>query len=78
MSPVRSLADSLVQDGRNRVEICDVKKWRKYSKIIRIRVQLVLYSARFTAFLFVSHNVFFIFFVLRRFQPAQATRESSR
>ena len=38
------------QDGRNIVEICDVKKWHKYSKIIRIRVQLEFIRIVFSAF----------------------------
>ena len=54
MFPVRGLADTLVQDGRNRVEIRDVKKWRMYSVSI---AKFVLYSSRFTAFLFASYNV---------------------
>ena len=49
------------QDGRNIVEICDVKKWRKNSKIIRISCPTWVLTDRFNTFLFASCNVFFIF-----------------
>ena len=49
------------KDGRNIVEICDVKKWRKYSKIIRIRVQFGFIRIVLPLFLLASCNVFFIF-----------------
>ena len=74
MFPVRGLADTLVQDGRNRVEIRDVKKWRMYSVSI---TKFVLYSSCFTAF-YLQVIKFSLSFVFRRFQPGQATRESSR
>ena len=41
---------SFGQDGRNVVEICDVKKWRKYRKIIRNSCLTWVHTDRFNAF----------------------------
>ena len=50
-----------------------MKKWRKYSKIIRIRVQFGFIRIFLPLFLFASCNVFFIFLFY-----GDATRKSSR
>ena len=54
-----------------------MKQWRKYGVSILKSCLTCVHTDRFIAFFYLQVIMFSLSFVLRRFQPGQATRESS-